>query len=151
MNAISEHVSYFGRDYTGPSWLYRAGFRPDFLYRITEVSITSGEPGEIERIGDPPNPYRELNDETLATIAPEIQKFRYLSQLEIAETKITDASYPVITRFSNVDFINLQGNRMSAEVISDLESGMPNTTINFKYGASGYLIGNGAIIKPTAN
>ena len=151
MNAISEHVSYFGRDYTGPSWLYRAGFRPEFFFRITEVSITSGEPGKIERIGDPPNPYCELNDETLAKIAPEIQNFRYLSQLEIAETKITDTSYPVISRFSNADYINLQGNRISDEVISDLESSMPNTTINFKYGGSSYLRGKGTIVKPNTN
>jgi len=134
INAISEHVSYFGRSaYLAPHWLYRLGFRPDFLFRVTEINITTGEPGKVERIGDPPNPYRELTDLTLAKIAPEIQNFKYLSQLEIAETKISDASYSVITRFSNVDFINLQGNKMSDEMISELESSMPNTDFCFKY------------------
>ena len=37
MNAISEHVSYFGRDYTGPSWLYRAGFRPEFFLSLIHI------------------------------------------------------------------------------------------------------------------
>ena len=151
MTAISKHVSYVGRDYyNAPFWLYRVGFRPDFLFLVTEVSITSGEPGKIHRIGDPPNLYRELNDETLAKIAPEIQNFRHLSQLEIAETKITDASYPAIMRFSHADFISLQGNRLSNEVISDLESGMPNTTLNFKYKYEGtsFLMGIGTAVTP---
>ena len=129
IDAISPHVAYVDRTYVGPPWLYRAGVRFEFFFRVDHVDFAGySKPGAVWRSTDP---ICQFNDTDLKAIAPHLQKLAYLRELHLETTSITDASADVIAQFDNVEFLNLQDNALSDSTVRELMARMPDTKIAF--------------------
>lgn len=129
INAMSPHVAYLKRSYSAPDWLYRAGVRFDFLFRVDHVDFAGySRPGAVWRHTDPVS---RFDDAALLEVSPHLQKLTYLRELHLETTSITDASSDLIAQFEDVEFLNLQDDDLFNSTVRDLMARMPNTKIAF--------------------
>ncbi len=129
LREISPHVRHVERTYCGPAWLHTLCFRPEFMFRVDHLDFAGyTRPGAVWRRTDLVHP---LNDELLATLAPKIAEISYLRKLHLEATSITDASAATIARFGDVEFLNIQDDKLSDVTVHKLMQQMPKTKIAF--------------------
>lgn len=130
VQAMSPHIGYVERShYVAPVWLYRAGLRFDFLFRVSLVDFAGySAPGATWRITDPVS---QFDDAAFREVAPQLRRLEHLSQLHVDTTRITDASADIIAQFDQLEFLNIQGDDFSDATARDLMERMPNTKIAF--------------------
>lgn len=130
---IREHAPhlYVEHRYCGPSWMWKVGFRPDWLQRVGSIDVTGQTGGKNHNMF-----MFEFDDAAFAAIYDDLLVFEHLSELYLQFTKLTDASLPALGTFSRVKFINLQQTQMTSAAVRDFDQDRTDIKVAFFYDLS---------------
>jgi len=131
LSRMAPHVRHVKYQNIGPNWLWRTGYRPRWLDRAWLVDFAGyTAPGAMWTQASTVHP---LDDDAFASLVSDLLALEHLEELHIELTRLSDGAIPDIRRFGHLRFINLQENRMTSDLVRDLDHEMAGTKIAFFY------------------
>ena len=123
--------SLFERQFCGPVWLGRIGFRPEWMNRVWRVDLT-GLIHQVEGPGDLPV---NFTDADFSSSFVHLKKFKQLEELYLGGTLISDESSrnleQTLSSLRNIRFVNLQETQLTSETVKMLEKQHPNVKMPY--------------------